>query len=113
VSFFNLTISNCFDADYAVTCHANQERLSLSQVIRLGPSSTRTGSGLLIRIEDIDPTESLAFETLGLDAKEEQDSGNSFSEHISCANVLKKRRKKMRRHKHKKRLRENRYKNKK
>jgi prophage maintenance system killer protein len=36
-----------------------------------------------------------------------------FSEHIHCANVLKKRRARMRRHKHKKRLRKNRFKQKK
>lgn len=40
-------------------------------------------------------------------------SNESFSEHIQCANVLKKRRARMRRHKHKKRLRKNRFKHKK
>lgn len=38
---------------------------------------------------------------------------NGIQDHIRCANVLKKRRAKMRRHKHKKRLKENRYKSKK
>lgn len=37
----------------------------------------------------------------------------ALSDHIHCANVLKKRRARMRRHKHKKRLRKNRYKSKK
>ena len=37
----------------------------------------------------------------------------ALSDHIHCANVLKKRRARMRRHKHKKRLRKNRYKGKK
>jgi hypothetical protein len=40
-------------------------------------------------------------------------SPNGIQDHIRCANVLKKRRAKMRRHKHKKRLKENRYKSKK
>lgn len=34
----------------------------------------------------------------------------ALKEHIQCSSVLKKRRRKMRRHKHKKRLRKNRYK---
>lgn len=40
-------------------------------------------------------------------------AAQDLPDHIECANVLKKRRARMRRHKHKKRLRKNRFKNKK
>lgn len=50
---------------------------------------------------------------LGADDLLSLPSAQDLPEHIECANVLKKRRARMRRHKHKKRLRKNRFKNKK
>lgn len=46
----------------------------------------------------------------GLDVDADKEGGGALRDHIECSSLLKKRRKKMRRHKHKKRLRRNRYK---
>jgi hypothetical protein len=43
-------------------------------------------------------------------AQEDGEETGALREHIRCSGVLKKRRRRMRRHKHKKRLRKNRYK---
>lgn len=54
-----------------------------------------------------------ALEEAGILAQEAGDgegTTGALREHIVCSSVLKKRRRKMRRHKHKKRLRKNRYK---
>lgn len=51
--------------------------------------------------------------SLAADAPAPLAGATGLADHIRCSGVLKKRRRKMRRHKHKKRLRKNRYKNKK
>lgn len=54
-----------------------------------------------------------ALQEAGILARQEADDDGTtgaLREHIVCSSVLKKRRRKMRRHKHKKRLRKNRYK---
>jgi len=62
--------------------------------------------------DDYDSSASLLVDGADLDDGEERQD-TALTDHIKCSGVLKKRRKKMRKHKHKKRLRKNRYKNKK
>lgn len=94
--------------------YENQEKMNPIDTIRTAPSNR------IARLESL--FQNLTVKNLN-DAEDEFElsasdiaqltSNESFSEHIQCANVLKKRRARMRRHKHKKRLRKNRFKHKK
>lgn len=95
--------------------YENQEPMKPIDAIKTSPSSRvarieaflQSVSSKLVN-EDIEE----AFELSAVGVAQ-LTSNEGFFEHIQCANVLKKRRARMRRHKHKKRLRKNRFKHKK
>lgn len=94
------------DMELSIKFYPNQEPFSPVNLIKNSPNySLMTKSGLLVT----SPAESLDDRRSFLSADDVED-GEVAS--YRCTNVLKKRRRKMRRHKHKKRLRENRYKSK-
>lgn len=65
-----------------------------------------------IIVEDVEEDEDGVGDDAGflLDGIAEEQEAGALRDHIECSSLLKKRRRKMRRHKHKKRLRKNRYK---
>lgn len=101
--------------------YENQEQVSPLETIKASSASPKSlvhtlmkafnGSSTLLK-----PTRALEVEPLELqpgDLALLGEGKSGIDDHIHCANVLKKRRKRMRRHKHKKRLRRNRFKNRK
>lgn len=114
-------------SDNAIFRHVNQEPASVLRILRITtrPSLALENMSLsqLARNifaeavgeemrDDYDSSTSLLLDGPDLNDGEGR-SGTALTDHIQCSGVLKKRRKKMRKHKHKKRLRKNRYKNKK
>ncbi len=95
--------------------YENQEAKKPDEAIRNVTSPTKPLLDALIKT---------AFSNFNasVEVQEENDTGSDailpfdrqsdIQDHIHCANVLKKRKARMRRHKHKKRLRKNRYKSK-
>ena len=77
-----------------VRAHPNQEPVSVPHLLKLKPLNQL----------NLDEVMALDLEEALLDA------GEDGVEEVECANVLKKRRRKMRGHKHKKRLKERRHK---
>lgn len=122
---FSLSVIFYHFIETALQFHKNQEPLDFLSVIKANPLSR---GGLLQSLmqsirekhedaiieaeviqDDVDEPVRLSFDDLASSPS----ANRTLSDHIHCANVLKKRRAKMRRHKHKKRLKANRYKSKK
>lgn len=119
IVFENLSLVN------AISRHINQEPPNIIRMLRIATRPMLAG-----RFADEMAFDQLArnifeearaeMQAEGLDEIEEADimlanatdveDTGALSDHINCSSVLKKRRRKMRRHKHKKRLRKNRYK---
>jgi hypothetical protein len=115
-------VGSIVEAESAIKRHVNQEPVNIMQMLRIATRPTLSGH----------PLEQMSFSEIArnifgreaLEGEEEEEDGGEFlldgaedgeetgalKEHIDCSSVLKKRRRRMRRQKHKKRLRKNRYK---
>lgn len=114
----------------AVIRHINQEPVNLVNVIKMGSGEINGLLQVFARLAEtrrevsftnpFGDDEAGTNNTLllvdsildGAGSELKEELGSPMRDHIICSSLLKKRRKKMRAHKHKKRLRRNRYKNK-
>ena len=110
-------VNSLIEAENAIRRHVNQEPVNIMQMLRIATRPTLLGhpleqmsfSEIARNIFGRDALEEDEGEFL-LDGAEDGQETGALKEHIDCSSVLKKRRRRMRRHKHKKRLRKNRYK---
>lgn len=92
-------VFNCCSLERFVSAYPNQSKPNIMNLLNLSQSKQSIFSNLS------SSTEPLSLQSLAESLQERFDS-----EAIECANVLKKRRRRMRGHKHKKRLKERRHK---